>query len=98
MVRYVSDEVGVMYLGQLVELAEADEIYRHPLHPYTKGLLGSIPVANPKLARKKVKSSIEGDIPSPINRLWLPFPYQMSLCKTGMFPCDAGNEGYGRRS
>lgn len=67
MVRYVSDEVGVMYLGQLVELAEADEIYRHPLHPYTKGLLGSIPVANPKLARKKVKSSIEGDIPSPIN-------------------------------
>ena len=66
MVRYVSDEVGVMYLGQLVELAEADEIYRHPLHPYTKGLLGSIPVANPKLARKKVKSSIEGDIPSPI--------------------------------
>ena len=67
MVRYVSDEVGVMYLGQLVELAEADEIYRHPLHPYTKGLLGSITVANPKLARKKVKSSIEGDIPSPIN-------------------------------
>ena len=44
-----------------------DEIYKHPLHPYTKGLLGSIPVANPKLARKKVNSSIEGDIPSPIN-------------------------------
>ena len=67
MVRYVSDDVGVMYLGQLVELSEADEIYKHPLHPYTKGLLGSIPVANPKLARKKVNSSIEGDIPSPIN-------------------------------
>ena len=43
MVRYVSDEVGVMYLGQLVELAEADEIYRHPLHPYTQGLLKAIP-------------------------------------------------------
>ena len=67
MVRYVSDEVGVMYLGQLAELSEADEIYRHPLHPYTKGLLGSVPVANPKLARQKVKSSIEGDIPSPID-------------------------------
>ena len=44
MVRYVSDEVGVMYLGQMVELCEADEIYRSPLHPYTRGLLGSIPI------------------------------------------------------
>ena len=67
MVRYVSDDVGVMYLGQMVELCEADEIYAHPLHPYTKGLLGSIPIANPRLARQKEKSSIEGDIPSPIN-------------------------------
>ncbi len=67
MVRYVSDEVGVMYLGKLVELCEAEEIYVHPLHPYTRGLLGAIPLANPKLARQKVKSSIEGDIPSPIH-------------------------------
>jgi len=67
MVRYVSDDVGVMYLGQLVEVSEADEIYKNPLHPYTKGLLGSIPVANPRLARLKEKSGIEGDIPSPIN-------------------------------
>lgn len=67
MVRYVSDDVGVMYLGQMVELCEADEIYAHPLHPYTKGLLGSIPIANPRLARQKEKSSIEGDIPSPIH-------------------------------
>lgn len=67
MVRYVSDDVGVMYLGQLVEMSEADEIYRNPLHPYTKGLLGSVPIANPKLARQKEKSSMEGDIPSPIN-------------------------------
>ena len=89
MVRYVSDEVGVMYLGQLVELAEADEIYRHPLHPYTKGLLGSIPVANPKLARKKVKSSIEGDIPSPINpplgcRFHTRCPYATQKCREEM--------------
>lgn len=67
MVRYVSDDVGVMYLGQLVEVSESDEIYKNPLHPYTKGLLGSVPVANPVLARKKEKSGIEGDIPSPIN-------------------------------
>ena len=66
MVRYVSDDVGVMYLGQLVEISESDVIYKNPLHPYTKGLLGSVPVANPVLARKKEKSGIEGDIPSPI--------------------------------
>ena len=67
MVRYVSDEVGVMYLGHLVEICESNEIYDNPLHPYTKGLLGSIPIANPKLARQKEKSGIEGDIPSPIH-------------------------------
>ena len=85
MVRYVSDDVGVMYLGQLVEVCEADEIYRHPLHPYTKGLLGSIPIANPRLARQKVKSSMEGDIPSPINppsgcRFHTRCPYATDRC------------------
>ncbi len=58
-----------MYLGQLVEVSESNEIYKNPLHPYTKGLLGSIPIANPKLARMKEKSGMEGDIPSPIDRL-----------------------------
>lgn len=67
MVRYVSDDVGVMYLGRLVEVSEADEIYQNPLHPYTKGLLDSIPTADPKLAGKKERSSVEGDIPSPIS-------------------------------
>lgn len=56
MVRYVSDDIGVMYLGQLVEMSEANEIYSHPLHPYTKGLLGSVPVADPKMAKVKEKS------------------------------------------
>ena len=67
MVRYVSDVVGVMYLGQLVELCAAEEIYARPLHPYTQGLLSSIPVADPKLARQKEKSGIEGDLPSPVD-------------------------------
>ncbi len=85
MVRYVSDDVGVMYLGQLVEICEADEIYKHPLHPYTRGLLGSIPVADPKLAREKEKSSIEGDIPSPIDppagcRFHTRCPYARPAC------------------
>ena len=85
MVRYVSDDVGVMYLGQLVEVCEADEIYKNPLHPYTRGLLGSIPIANPRLAREKEKSSIEGDIPSPIDppagcRFHTRCPYAKPAC------------------
>ena len=85
MVRYVSDDVGVMYLGQLVEISEADDIYKHPLHPYTKGLLECIPVANPKLARQKERSSIEGDIPSPINpptgcQFHTRCPYAKDIC------------------
>ena len=87
MVRYVSDQVGVMYMGQLVELCQADEIYRHPLHPYTKGLLGSIPIPNPKLARQKTVSSLEGDLPSPIDppkgcRFHTRCPHVMDKCRT----------------
>ncbi|MDK2808280.1 MAG: oligopeptide transport system ATP-binding protein [Clostridiales bacterium] len=86
MVRYVSDDVGVMYLGNLVEMCEANEIYRNPLHPYTKGLLGGIPIANPKLARQKTESSMKGDIPSPINppsgcRFHTRCPYATNRCK-----------------
>jgi oligopeptide transport system ATP-binding protein len=85
MVRYVSDEVGVMYLGQMAELCEAEEIYKNPLHPYTQGLLGSIPIPNPKLAREKVSSGIQGDIPSPLNppagcRFHTRCPYAKPIC------------------
>ena len=85
MVRYVSDVVGVMYLGQLVELCAAEEIYKHPLHPYTKGLLSSIPVVNPKLARQKESSGVEGDLPSPVNppsgcRFHTRCPYAQEIC------------------
>ena len=100
MVRYVSDDVGVMYLGQLVEVCEADEIYKHPLHPYTKGLLGSIPVANPKLARMKEKSGIEGDIPSPISpptgcRFHTRCPYAKKVCAEEMPELRCVGEGHG---
>jgi oligopeptide transport system ATP-binding protein len=67
MVRYVSDEVGVMYLGQLVETCAADEIYATPLHPYTQGLLAAIPIPDPKVAREKRAAGLEGDLPSPID-------------------------------
>ena len=97
MVRYVSDDVGVMYLGQLVEVCEAGEIYKNPLHPYTKGLLGSIPIANPKLAKMKEKSSIEGDIPSPIKppsgcRFHTRCPYAKPACSEAVPQMkDVGN-------
>ena len=85
MVRYVSDDVGVMYLGQLVETCEAREIYDHPLHPYTQGLLSCIPVADPKLARAQESAGIEGDLPSPVNprpgcRFCTRCPYAKPIC------------------
>lgn len=67
MVRYVSDAIGVMYLGKLVEICAAAEIYEHPLHPYTRGLLSAIPLPSPKLAREKTVIAMEGDVPSPIS-------------------------------
>lgn len=67
MVRYVSNRVGVMYLGKLVELASVGEIYRHPMHPYTQGLLDSVPIPNPRLARLRLSDSMKGDLPSSIH-------------------------------
>jgi oligopeptide transport system ATP-binding protein len=86
MVRYVSDDVGVMYLGKIVEFAESGEIYRRPLHPYTQGLIRSAPVSNPSLARNKGEDSIEGDIPSPISppagcRFHTRCKYCMPICR-----------------
>ena len=85
MVRYVSDQVGVMYIGRLVEKCAADEIYAHPLHPYTQGLMGAVPVADPRLSRQKTASSIEGDLPSPVNpkpgcRFCTRCPYAKPIC------------------
>ncbi len=67
MVRYISDRVGVMYLGHMMELAHSKELYNKPMHPYTKALLSAIPIPNPELQRKKHRIMLEGDVPSPIN-------------------------------
>ena len=67
MVRYVSDHVGVMYLGRMMEICDSEQIYRNPLHPYTKGLLKAIPVSDPIKAKGKKATAIKGDIPSPIS-------------------------------
>lgn len=65
-IRYISDQIAVMYLGQIVELCPAGDIYAHPLHPYTKALLSAIPPSSP--FEKKQRIELKGDIPSPIGR------------------------------
>src|SRR5205807_3407285 len=66
-IRYVSDQIGVMYLGKLVEVGPAQAVYNHPAHPYTQGLLSSVPVPDPVLERAKVKMIPLGELPSPMN-------------------------------
>ena len=66
-VRHISDRIAVMHLGKMVELADANEIYDHPLHPYSTSLLSSVPVPDPETARNNKRIILEGDIPSPLN-------------------------------
>jgi oligopeptide transport system ATP-binding protein len=67
MVRHICDRVAVMYLGVMVEMADRNELYEHPMHPYTKALLSAVPIPDPKKDRARQRTILAGDVPSPIN-------------------------------
>ena len=86
MVRHISDRIGVMYLGKIVESGESDEVYDNPCHPYTRALLASIPIADPKRALSLEHCGIEGDLPSPLHvpsgcRFHTRCPYATDQCR-----------------
>lgn len=85
-VRHISNRIGVMYLGNMVELGGSNEIHKNPLHPYTKTLLSAVPIPDPKKSRTRKRIVLEGDIPSPMDEIkgckfHTRCPYAVEKCK-----------------
>lgn len=85
-VRHISNRIGVMYLGNMVELAESNELHKNPLHPYTRTLLSAVPIPDPRKSKERKRIILEGDIPSPMNppsgcRFHTRCPYAIARCK-----------------
>ena len=84
-VRHVSDRIAVMYLGKIMELSPAEELYTKPIHPYTIGLLSAIPIPDPAENRARKRTVVTGEVPSPIDPpLRLPVPHPLPLCDRGL--------------
>ena len=85
-IRYISEKVGVMYLGHIIELADSENLYDNPIHPYTQTLLSAVPVPNPQGQKYRHRITLKGDVPSPINpkencRFEGRCPYVLNICK-----------------
>jgi oligopeptide transport system ATP-binding protein len=100
-VRHISDRVAVMYLGQIVELADRVSLYENPLHPYTQALLSAVPIPDPTIEAKRERIILEGDVPTPTNppkgcRFHTRCPYVMDECRHNPEPefKDAGDGHY----
>ena len=85
-VQYISDRIAVMYLGKLVECGDVESLFESPLHPYTRALLASVPIPDPRLAKNRKKAPLRGEVPSPVNpppgcRFHPRCPYASEKCK-----------------